>query len=385
MTEPLELLVEGWRALPHSYALVNHFQLAALARRPDVRLAVRDLPYFRAHWQPVGALTGTPDDGLVAALPGPSEEAAPDVTYRIGLPLRFDPAPHGRVFVFGTAELRTITAAGIADGETLLAAQARSDAHVVTPSRWSADGFVASGFPPARVHVVPHGVEPRLFHPPSAEERADARRSVDPNAFVFLHIGAMTGNKGLTALLTAFARLLPHAPHARLWLKGSDALFSSRALLDEAAAALPSETRRGLEGRIDYVGGALTSRDLARLYFAADAYVSPYRAEAFNLPVLEAMACARPVICTGGGPTDDFADHATAFVLPSRHRVVRDHDQLGRELTPDDDALLAALRAVVDQPAAARARAEAAALRVASAFTWDRVVERLCAVLRGAA
>jgi glycosyltransferase involved in cell wall biosynthesis len=44
------------------------------------------------------------------------------------------------------------------------------------------------------------------------------------------------------------------------------------------------------------------------MYGIADCYVSPYRAEGFNLPVLEAMVCGTPVIVTRGGATEDFID-----------------------------------------------------------------------------
>jgi glycosyltransferase involved in cell wall biosynthesis len=44
---------------------------------------------------------------------------------------------------------------------------------------------------------------------------------------------------------------------------------------------------------------------MAQFYHAADAYVAPYRAEGFNLPVLEACACGTPSSAPSG-PTDDF-------------------------------------------------------------------------------
>jgi glycosyltransferase involved in cell wall biosynthesis len=45
---------------------------------------------------------------------------------------------------------------------------------------------------------------------------------------------------------------------------------------------------------------------MRQLYAAADLYASPYRAEGFNLPVIEAVACGCPVLVTRGGATDDF-------------------------------------------------------------------------------
>ena len=49
----------------------------------------------------------------------------------------------------------------------------------------------------------------------------------------------------------------------------------------------------------------------------ADVYVSPYKAEGFNLPVLESMALGVPVIVTSGGPTDDFTNSKFAKYVDS--------------------------------------------------------------------
>src|SRR5665213_1488045 len=44
------LIVEGWRFLPHSYAIVNQWQLLALLRR-NIAVKVVDVPFYRSSWQ----------------------------------------------------------------------------------------------------------------------------------------------------------------------------------------------------------------------------------------------------------------------------------------------------------------------------------------------
>ena len=58
---------------------------------------------------------------------------------------------------------------------------------------------------------------------------------------------------------------------------------------------MPDAEMDKITSKLIYVGDTLSFVQLAKLYQAADAYVSPYLAEGFNLPVLEAAACGLPV------------------------------------------------------------------------------------------
>jgi len=86
---------------------------------------------------------------------------------------------------------------------------------------------------------------------------------------------------------------------------------------------------------LDYVDDA----DLAALYSMAAAYVAPSLYEGFGFPVLEAMACGTPVICSDGGSLPEVGGDA-AIVIAARdtqkfaeaiRRVIQD-EHLRREL-----------------------------------------------------
>jgi glycosyltransferase involved in cell wall biosynthesis len=180
---------------------------------------------------------------------------------------------------------------------------------IITPSRWCALAYERFGLAPERIHVVPHGVDRDVLRA-DVGRRAAARVAleIEDHEQVFLSVGAMTPNKGIDLLFAAFARLAARRPGVRLVLKGADDLFPSRDMVKAALNELPPGEREIVLRRMIYTGSTYSSRKMADLYRAADVYVAPYRAEGFNLPVLEAAACGVPVICTSGGPTDEFTD-----------------------------------------------------------------------------
>jgi glycosyltransferase involved in cell wall biosynthesis len=92
--------------------------------------------------------------------------------------------------------------------------------------------------------------------------------------------------------------------------------------------------------------------ELARLYrgAAAVAYVSLY--EGFGLPVLEAMACARPVVAPAGRPFSEFAEGIAFEVDPL-----------------DPDSIAHGLQRAV------AAGSQSVGARRAADFTWDRAVQ----------
>jgi len=249
---------------------------------------------------------------------------------------------------------------------------------VVTPSRWSAQAYYDVGFSDDQVHIVPHGVDTATFRP-FPELRSALRRelSYTEDEFVFLSVGAMTGNKGVDVLLRAFSAVSRRFPQARLVLKGLDAVFGSDVFLSRHMDLLSAEDRGQLRGRVTYLGGSRSNAEMASLYQVADAYVSPYRAEGFNIPVLEAIACGVPVICTQGGPTDDFVTDDVCRKIESQKVQMRFKGREGWRLEPNLEHLIALMGSVIDDHDWRRKAAGEGPRHVQAGYSWNRVVDRL--------
>lgn len=374
------LIIEGWRFLPHSYAIVNQWQILALLRR-DISLKVIDAPFYRASWQAQAGLFDPEAEQALRTIGTARPDEAADATLRIVAPFRFSASPSRVTAVFATLEQQAIRRQQIADPleyERLRRGQPPAHVRVVTPSRWSAEGFYSAGFATDQVIVVPHGVDIDTFHPdPLRHRELRSGLSIGDAEFAFLSVGAMSGNKGIDLLLRSFAEICRRVSGARLILKGVDPLYGSKDLLRRHLAILSASDQQVVADRMTYIGEALSHREMARLYQAADAYVSPYRAEGFNMPVLEAAASGLPVICTAGGSTDDFVIEAFARRIHSVKETIDVEGQPGSRLRPSTEHLTALMLAAIEDAAWSRRAAQAGPSHVRANYTWTQVADLL--------
>ncbi|HVX83784.1 MAG TPA: glycosyltransferase family 4 protein [Phycisphaerae bacterium] len=386
MADRLRVQVEGWRRLAHSYALVNQYQCLAMMDRPNIDLRHVDRPLFKPWWRRVDGLLKRDAEKRLEQLRAPEPGWHPDVVLRIDFPHRLAPVEGSAVCSFITAEFRHVRREDIAGGEGLGKTQQITGTQLITPSEWSREGLLASGADPARVAVVPHGVDISVFRPLTFSERGAARRKLGLRGFLFLHLSALSGSKNVWGLLKALAAVSLKHPDVRLMIKGLDELYGSDVNLRGLMNHLTPEEQRLAGPRLMYVGRELPVEEIARLYQAADAYVAPYRGEGFNLPVLEAVASGLPVIVTRGGPTDAFTNDTVArYVATEREPFQAEDGQEGVALAVSVESLTEQmLAAIADKEAGARVR-EAGPALVREGFLWDQVTDKLVEVMRSAA
>lgn len=345
------VVIEGWRGINHSIAMVNQYQILELARLPEIDLAHRDMAFANPAWNPVAndAGFGSEDRAIIEALL-PPEGRIYDVAYSICSPIRPAVSSARKIITFfvtefGFAHRKDFFEGGHCD----IAAYMAGNNIAVVPSRWVKGKMLEFGFPEDKVYVVPHGVDSRVFSPPVPEQRRAVREQLglQPDHFAFLNLGAMTWNKGLDILLRAFSVVRGKHANARLVLKDQKAMYGIGAdtTLQKMMAESPDILREEVRQSIVLVTSTLGLRQMGQLYGAVDQYVSPYRAEGFNLPVIESIASGTPVIVTRGGATDDFCNPNVAMgvdadMMDNSAMGIRES---GQHLSPRLDALIDAM------------------------------------------
>lgn len=189
--------------------------------------------------------------------------------------------------------------------------------------------------------VAGNGVDTTRHHPPTAGERAAlrARLGWSDGAPRVLFVGRLVAKKGLPIALEAARR----DPGMRLVVAG------------------PGGPPRDVPPNVELLG-ALTPDRLAGLYRAADAFLLPSRGEGFPVTAQEAMASGLPVVLG--------RDAAYAHHLEGAGPAVRQVD-------PQAGAVLAALRPLLDDPAARSRASEAAVAHARTRFSWSSVADAL--------
>jgi predicted O-linked N-acetylglucosamine transferase (SPINDLY family) len=373
-TPKLKVLVRGWRGLNHSYAMVNQQQLAVLTRQPNIQLCHQDLPML-ANWTRNRNGSGLKPDVVdkIETIPDWKGESV-DVCYSIASPLNLFAGSARSDLTFMVTEFGPTAETFIHTGGSG-AVYTQGNRRVVTPSQWSRRKFVEAGLDPDRISVVPHGVDMTIFSPLSRDDRFATRRSLGlaTDDFALLNVGGSFWNKGIDLLVRAYATLRRQHPHLRLILKDNRTLYgrTSEEIIAGVQREFPGLLTDNLLRGIVTVPGTLELSQLAQLYGAADVYVSPYRAEGFNLPVLEAMACGLRCVVTGGGATDDFFDPRAGLKLSAK-TVSAEQARLptgGDYLEPEFDSLIDCLEEEIDR---GHRRWTPAGLP-----TWDQVTVQL--------
>jgi len=384
------LLIEGWRGVNHSFAMVNQHQILELLGIDGLSLFHTDMPFAFPHWDRTINRAGfsPTDQQRIDGVPEPGD-ASIDHVYRIVSPFQApSPSRAAKTTSFMITELG-LSATSFAGGVGRATAFTDDGNRIVTSSAWSRDRIVEYGFSDEKVHVIPLGVDTVSFHPLEAAERdaCRARLGIRQDETVFLNIGVALWNKGIDILLTAFARLRGRGRRARLILKDQRDVYgvSVEGMIRSLAATMPELAEPGTLSAISVVPGNLDRARLRALYGVADCYVSPYRAEGFNLPVIEAIACGTPVIVTRGGATDDFCDDAVACRIAGRAGI---HDSsgkdfIGRYIEPDGDALIDAMDGFVTGAGIDRAGFERSRGDLLARFTWRHAARELAALALG--
>lgn len=211
-------------------------------------------------------------------------------------------------------------------------------------SRWLVE---FERLPTDKLQVIPLGIDSHAFRAgPVADLPAWSRPVIGS-------VSRLIPQKGVDVLLRAFAEFRRRNRSASLVIVGDG---PSRGSLENEAAAL------GVREAVHFLG---FRSDIAALMSRFDVFAFPSLGEGFGLVLLEAMACARPIVAT----------HALA--VPEIVRA----DETGLLVPPGDaSSLTAALDVLAASPDLRRRLGEEGRRHVEAMFTLEAMVNETARV-----
>jgi glycosyltransferase involved in cell wall biosynthesis len=162
--------------------------------------------------------------------------------------------------------------------------------------------------PAHRIEVIGNGVDMERFRP-NSEQRNQTRESLKwGGSFVWLAAGRLTIAKDYPCLIEAFHQTHREFPDSRLAIAGEGPL---RPLIEELIASQEVKSAVSLLG---------ARPDVPQLMNACDAFVMSSAWEGGPLVLLEAAACARPVVATAVGVAPEVViPGKTGFLVAPRN------------------------------------------------------------------
>ena len=374
----MNILIEGWRGINHSYALVNQWQINELIKSSNI--SFKDVPFSNKNWNSEKNDSGLKDEikNIINQIKPPSKDIAYDITYRISGPFNFDKKFSSKVmFVFATTEYRNLTEEFYINCDPDMLGK-EENFFIHTPSNWSKKGFLSAGFRDDQVVVVPHGVDLNTFSLISQEEKKKIRNKykIKYDDFVLTNISAMTVNKGVEVLIAAYGMLKKKHKNLKLILKDQSNLyewkvdFPMKKVFESEFNQKNKIFNDEMYKDIIVISENLDFDQLRDIYSITDCYVSPYKAEGFNLTPLEAAACGTQIVVTDGGSTDDYFDDCMGFKIESKEKNLNNNIFL----SPKIDSLIDILNSIINKT---DDKKEIRSKLVRKNFSWESVVKKL--------
>ncbi|MGH7913468.1 MAG: glycosyltransferase family 4 protein, partial [Candidatus Binataceae bacterium] len=237
----------------------------------------------------------------------------------------------------------------------------RKAARVCCPSEATGDALVANALVSLnRLVIIPNGVHPAFS--PSPDEAADAAVAhllglANTGVTEILHVGSTIARKRIDVLLRIFAAARVQFPNLRLIKAGGSLTAGQKRLAQALSLENSIVTMPFLEPAV-----------LAAVYRRAALVLMPSEAEGFGLPLIEAMACATPVLASDIPVLREVGADAAVYC------TVAD--------VPAWSITAAAM--LRERPGNPERWAErrAAAIRQASRFSWTAYANRCAALYR---
>lgn len=168
----------------------------------------------------------------------------------------------------------------------------RNSNSIIVPGRLSKNYVLSLGADPKKVFTAPNAIDNELFiqiQNKSKDGLFDLKSQLGfEGKIMVLYVGQLIERKGVTYLLSAYAKIKKEYPNLAFLVLGNGPLESK---LQKIAISKELHDFR-------IIPSGLNLKELIRLYSIADLFVLPTLEDVWGFVINEAMACGLPVVST---------------------------------------------------------------------------------------
>ena len=239
------------------------------------------------------------------------------------------------------------------------------------PSKWQRDCTIAQGYPEDKIKVVPEGVDVNTFYPDDT-----VTHPLTKDKFTFFVAGRWDYRKSIKEIIETFIKTFDKNEPVELVLS-VDNPFSN----DGLKTTEERLKHYGLEDDRIKILHFPPREEYIRLLKSCSVFVSCARAEGWNLPLIEAMACGTPSIYSDCSGQLEFAEGNGIPVRISHELPVSAstynhfNDNVGNYYEPDFNNLGEKMLSVYGDYKKYKSFSLVESEQIREDFSWERIAE----------
>ena len=206
------------------------------------------------------------------------------------------------------------------------------------PTEWQKEISIKQGYPEDKIFVIPEGVDGKIFKPSSKLKKQDK--------FQFIIVGRWDYRKGIKESIEGFLKAFPNNLDVELLLN-----VENPYPIDGMNFTEERLKHYGLEDSRIKILKFLDRKQYISLLQNANVLISCARAEGWNLPLIEALACGTPSIYTKCSGQLEFTESKGLGVeilgeepATNNQNLSYEHNIPGNFYTPDLDDLVVKIK-----------------------------------------
>lgn len=239
----------------------------------------------------------------------------------------------------------------------------------------TAKGTLQEHFIKEKIILLPHGVNTQTFLPKEYTKEG--------LPFTFLVNKGWNGTKedrgGIPLILQAFSEEFRKDEPVQMVVKINPAYFPPGFNINQSLQNLQLTDDRP----VIHINAEAVEAKTVPLFYKGDVFITASKAEAFNMPCLEALSCGIPVITTGYGGQTDYVTGDNGWLVPYELcEVTHDWQYEGNQwATIDKKALRKTMRFAYQNPQVCQEKGYSGR-EIALNYDWRKIAEQLINIMK---